>query len=152
MKVCRKCGVEKDSSNFYTSKTNNDGLCSYCKKCQIANVTKSFKKFYNTDKYKERIKKYGNKYDKIFKLKHKEEIKEKRKIYKINNPEKIKARQKVLNSVYKKKIFRQPCCVCGNPKVEGHHEDYGKPLEIIWVCKKHHIEIHQKNRLIISQT
>lgn len=33
-KICKKCGVEKDFSEFYTSKKNKDGLQGTCKKCK----------------------------------------------------------------------------------------------------------------------
>ena len=29
---------------------------------------------------------------------------------------------------------------------ERHHPEYANPLEIIWLCKKHHMLIHRKNR------
>ena len=29
-------------------------------------------------------------------------------------------------------------------KGERHHDDYSKPKEIIWLCKKHHEELHHK--------
>lgn len=41
-------------------------------------------------------------------------------------------------------LKRQPCEVCGR-KGEAHHEDYKKPLEIIWLCHKHHGEKHRKH-------
>ena|ERR1700689_2792033 len=38
------------------------------------------------------------------------------------------------------------CLLCLNKKIEGHHENYNKPLEIMWLCKKHHYAVHvQKN-------
>lgn len=43
------------------------------------------------------------------------------------------------------KIKRESCRVCG-ALAEAHHEDYDKPLEIIWLCRKHHLE-HHKNEL-----
>lgn len=34
MKTCKKCLVNKDSSQFYADKKAKDGLFSYCKECQ----------------------------------------------------------------------------------------------------------------------
>lgn len=33
------------------------------------------------------------------------------------------------------KLIPQPCRYCGNAEVQMHHEDYSKPLEVIWLCK-----------------
>jgi len=40
------------------------------------------------------------------------------------------------------KIQRKPCEQCGAPKSEMHHEDYTKPLQVRWLCRKHHMELH----------
>ena len=42
------------------------------------------------------------------------------------------------------KIRRAPCEVCGKNPTEGHHFDYSRPFEVIWLCRKHHREIHSK--------
>ena len=43
-------------------------------------------------------------------------------------------------------LIKDTCKVCGtNENVEAHHEDYSKPLEIIWLCRNHHRE-HHKNQ------
>ena len=42
------------------------------------------------------------------------------------------------------KISRQSCEICGDPKSHGHHEDYSKPLEVHWLCPKHHQMRHWK--------
>lgn len=44
------------------------------------------------------------------------------------------------------KISKSPCSICGDINVQAHHEDYSKPLEIIWLCVKHHIEHHKSPR------
>jgi hypothetical protein len=53
-----------------------------------------------------------------------------------------KARSKFRAAVARGKIEKKPCAVCGEEKVEGHHFDYTKPLEVIWLCKVHHGAIH----------
>lgn len=42
-------------------------------------------------------------------------------------------------------LLRQPCEVCGKIKVDAHHDDYAKPLEVRWLCKSHHNEHHRKH-------
>lgn len=42
-------------------------------------------------------------------------------------------------------IKRSHCVVCGSHKSQMHHEDYNKPLEVIWYCRQHHLE-HHKNQ------
>lgn len=42
------------------------------------------------------------------------------------------------------KITKQPCEKCGK-KAEMHHEDYDKPLEVVWLCREHHLEHHKKH-------
>lgn len=47
------------------------------------------------------------------------------------------------------KIERGCCEVCGRTSgerlgelIQGHHYDYGKPLEVIWLCAAHHKLLH----------
>lgn len=69
------------------------------------------------------------------------------KIWKMKNPEKAFAQRKVFiakrNGTLKKGI-----CHCGDTKVQVHHEDYSKPLDIVWLCKKHHMEADKIRRKI----
>lgn len=57
-------------------------------------------------------------------------------------PEKNSARMKLSNAVRDGKINPMPCEVCGNPTSEAHHDDYSKPLDVKWLCSKHHAERH----------
>ena len=62
--------------------------------------------------------------------------------YRNRNPEKTKAHTAINNAIRYGKMTKLPCEVCGEIKVEGHHEDYSKPLEVIWLCKEHHEKTH----------
>lgn len=42
-------------------------------------------------------------------------------------------------------LKKQPCEVCSNPKASAHHDDYAKPLDVRWLCRKHHFEWHCHN-------
>lgn len=64
---------------------------------------------------------------------------------KLENPEKWKARQSLRNAVYRGVIVKKPCRTCRDKKVQGHHEDYSKPLIVQWFCSKHHKQIHEKS-------
>ena len=37
-----------------------------------------------------------------------------------------------------------PCVVCGEPHAQAHHADYAKPLEVVWLCREHHLALHGK--------
>jgi hypothetical protein len=40
----------------------------------------------------------------------------------------------------------QPCEVCGEPKVERHHEDYRFPEDVVWLCARHHRALHDARK------
>lgn len=44
-------------------------------------------------------------------------------------------------------LQRQPCAICRDERqpVWAHHDDYSKPLEIRWLCPKHHAQWHKNN-------
>src|SRR5262245_42990344 len=53
---------------------------------------------------------------------------------------------KILNDAIKRgDIVRKPCEVCGSTqRVDGHHDDYQKPLEVRWLCPMCHAAEHNK--------
>lgn len=59
-------------------------------------------------------------------------------------PERRKAGIIIMNALAYGKIIRPDhCSVCNKICVpEGHHPDYSKPLEVVWVCKDCHTAIH----------
>ena len=60
---------------------------------------------------------------------------------------KVKARYLIEQAVKIGFIVRpEECFECGiKCKPDGHHEDYSKPLEVIWLCRPCHKERHRKN-------
>jgi hypothetical protein len=48
------------------------------------------------------------------------------------------ARQIFKDAIKAGKLKKQPCEKCGNTRVEGHHSDYSKPLDVQWLCRDHH--------------
>ena len=52
-----------------------------------------------------------------------------------------KSRERAYNAVAAAKrkgdLKPEPCSACG-AKAEAHHNDYDKPLEVVWLCRKHH--------------
>lgn len=63
-----------------------------------------------------------------------------------NHPEKFKANVAVNNAVRLGKLKRLPCVRCGSLKTQAHHEDYSKPLDVEWLCSRHHADRHLEIR------
>ena len=61
-------------------------------------------------------------------------------------PEKHKARSKLRYAVKVGKIKKLPCRDCNEIKVHGHHIDYSRPFDVIWLCDKHHKQEHLVSR------
>ena len=61
------------------------------------------------------------------------------------NPEKARAQAILHKAVERKKILKPTTCSkCGaEGRIEAHHPDYSKPLEVIWLCRIHHVEAHR---------
>jgi len=56
------------------------------------------------------------------------------------NPEKVRARYLVKDAVRRGDLVRPGMCSkCNKPKpVDGHHPDYERPLDVIWLCRSCH--------------
>lgn len=61
---------------------------------------------------------------------------------KLLNYKKELARWTVSNAIKTGKLRKQPCSVCGSPRAEGHHTDYEDKLNVVWLCRMHHLEEH----------
>jgi hypothetical protein len=59
-----------------------------------------------------------------------------------NNRDKRRAQKTVENALVWGRMTRKPCERCGADKAHAHHENYSKPLEVMWLCPKHHRQRH----------
>jgi len=86
-----------------------------------------------------------------------EEINEKQREYLAKNRDKFLGRKEdalvasarhALNYAIKSGLVHKgPCAVCGTTdNIRGHHDDYHKPLDVVWLCQKHHTIEHRRNR------
>jgi len=84
-------------------------------------ASKTNKKYRRTQKYKDAINKHRNKF-----------------------PERRAANIKIANALSTGKIARpNQCSICNNHCIpQGHHPDYSKPLDVVWVCHNCHTGIH----------
>ena len=62
-------------------------------------------------------------------------------------PNKYRARYMASNAIRAGKVKRGACETCGTDKVEAHHDDYDKPLELRWFCMTHHKEYERKQNI-----
>lgn len=130
-KKCSCCHVIKRVTEFEPSKVRLDGHGSRCIPCRrIAS-----RKWKNI----ERDKAYYSRED--VKLRRATLQSERSR-----NPierQKINTRNSTRRAIISGRILRQPCEICGDVQVEAHHDDYSKRLEIRWLCKRHHTDLHR---------
>ncbi len=60
-----------------------------------------------------------------------------------------RARYEVRNALRKGVLTRGRCARqserCAG-QIEGHHEDYSRPLDVVWLCHRHHMDRHLELR------
>jgi hypothetical protein len=128
MKHCKFCDIDKDPSCFPVNKDAKDGRHSKCRQC----LHEYYKKWIQRPDVRAKKK---SEWDKPYKDRV------------LVEPLKIKARDLLRHSVKSGAIIKpKECSVCGkSPKrLEGHHNDYSKPLDVIWCCTSCHGKIHRE--------
>jgi hypothetical protein len=57
----------------------------------------------------------------------------------------IKARVRSIAGIYKRrgKLMQKDCEVCGSGESQMHHEVYGLPLLVNWLCRPCHLALHK---------
>jgi len=68
--------------------------------------------------------------------------------YRETHKAEIHARSATQHAILCGRLVRGPCEACGTMEsIEAHHDDYSRPLDVVWLCTKHHAELHVWLRL-----
>lgn len=62
------------------------------------------------------------------------------------NRAQLPIRVQVAKAIRTGKLVPQPCEVCGATKVDAHHDDYSRPLDVRWLCRGHHRRLHYSKK------
>jgi ribosomal protein S27AE len=133
MKTCNKCNEEKDDDRFYK---RGSGYRKECKDCHKARHYS----YMQTELGKEAHSKANRKYYKMAPTKRYLINKE----YRKRNPRKQRAHEVIAYQVRLGNIKKENCEKCSNEKVQAHHDDYSKPLNIRWLCSSCHCKHHMR--------
>jgi len=136
-KKCFKCEEVKDLEEFYKHPMMGDGHLNKCKSCTKKDTKKRHDIMINDPKFliKERMR------NRLRQRRLRDAGLEKTYIKTKKYPKPL-AVTMVGNAIKAGKILKAPCVVCGDLKSEGHHEDYNKPLDVVWLCIRHHSDRH----------
>ena len=123
MKYCPKCKMEKELSDFRKNRSRKDGLKCWCRDC----CQEDDRKYQHTEAGRRAKRKSDRNQRQL-------------------HSRKIEARSAVNNAIATGKLTRPSICEScfGEHFVEGHHEDYSKPLDVEWLCTECHIDLHRK--------
>lgn len=131
-KSCFKCGRILPIDMFYRHPQMGDGHLNKCKECTALDVR------LHREKNGDKIRAYdrsrsADRHVVKFELRH---------------PGK-KAAQTILgNAVKYGKIVKPPFCIrCwASGRIHGHHTDYSRPLDVIWLCPRCHAVEHNTRK------
>jgi hypothetical protein len=154
MRTCTKCNQTLPETEFYL--TGTGALFGSCKECTKARVRANYRR--NREHYREYERRRAS-------LPHRVDLREAyartpegrargnwaKRRYVERNPVKQRAHYLCGNAIRDGRLRRQPCEVCGNESVQAHHDDYGKPLDVRWLCTTHHAEWHRHNTPICPE-
>lgn len=134
---CSKCGQWLLRTKYYLDKRSGNGLKAQCKKCHTVGAIKTC----NPDN----ARRINREYMARARKGNPERFRQRERNRPPASPEKILARSTLNGAVKGGKLAKpERCPKCGSEgKIEGHHPDYEKPLEVGWVCPLCHAEIHR---------
>lgn len=147
MHVCKECEQLKPEGEFYTS---NQTKCKECVKARVRqnrNENLAYYRSYDrmryreSDERKEAARKSANSEAGIAARKRSN----KRRRH--EDPAKFKARNAVAHAIRDGKLKRgEKCFFCEETeRLQAHHSDYNRPLDVHWLCPSCHGKLHAIN-------
>lgn len=135
MKICTKCSLEYKS---YLKK----GKGTWCKKCHYEWNRRYRKRPEVVKAHREYLRRYRQKNLTRVRL-----LDRKHSTYqRLKNHKQFCARQIVRHAVNMGFLKKPKTCALSNQdcysRIEAHHDNYNKPLDVIWLCRYHHNAKH----------
>jgi len=135
-KECFKCKTSKPLEDFYKHPMMADGRVNKCKECNKNDVSK-----YRNENL-EKIRAYDRERGKIpERIKANSEV---TRAWRAEDSRRHVAHIAVAKAIRNGLLVRMPCCRCKEVKSLAHHEDYDKPLEVMWLCQPCHKQRHKE--------
>lgn len=126
--ICSRCKKERTLDHFHKKNDVTRGFSYWCKDCCCRYHMENPNKIYKNRWNKEHMK--------LISLSSRNWAKK--------NPVKRWAEGKLYRALMAGRVIKLPCEVCGDIKVQAHHPNYAKPLEVIWLCINHHRMVHTR--------
>lgn len=138
-KKCFKCSAIKPLTEFYKHDRMADGHLNKCKECNKSDVQKN--RLNNLDYYRTYDRERG-------KLDHRVQLAtEQTKKWRAQDKRRSVAHSAVARAIRSGDLVRKPCERCLAEKTEAHHEDYDKPLDVMWLCTPCHKQRHKELKI-----
>jgi hypothetical protein len=135
-KECFKCKTVKPLEDFYKHSMMADGHLNKCKACTKSDVLE------HRTKNIERIREYDR--ERAKNPERKAANLSVNQAWRREDPRRQRAHNAVTRAIKKGLLVRVPCCRCGVERSLAHHEDYDKPLDVIWLCQPCHKQRHKE--------
>lgn len=138
-KVCFKCNKSLPLDSFYPHGQMADGYLGKCKDCTkkdvSANRAKRIDAFREYDRARYRT------------MPHRQQ--QLASLVKARPEMHVKANRILSNAIRCRRVIRaEACWHCGSTeRIEGHHVDYSRPLDVIWLCRSCHCKAHRQTTL-----
>jgi hypothetical protein len=135
-KVCFKCNINKQLTEYYKHAQMGDGHLNKCKDCTKKDANQH--RANNLERIREYDRQRGKLADRIA------SNTAVNRAWRAEDKRRQKAHSAVSKALRQGALLKEPCCRCGNEKSVAHHDDYDRPLDIMWLCQPCHKQRHKE--------